>query len=192
MTWGKFWLLFHFLTLWEPVYDMFVLQLRPKKQQFRLPYIRPRSSADCPRELFKGSNGSASLVLQPLRWCCIDCVIHHERDVREEQHRTYVWCEKAIIDWSWHVISIVAYCHSAKLCTYAARNFRSQQNGAVTRMWRSCGVQPSKNVRSVRFVVKSRGCCCNLSGRVALIVWFTTNGMCVKNNTIHICGANKQ
>ena len=26
--------------------------------------------------------------------------------------------------------------------------------------------------------------CCNLSGGVALIVWFTTNGMCVKNNTI--------
>ena len=25
------------------------------------------------------------VVLQPLRWCCIDCVIHHERDVREEQ-----------------------------------------------------------------------------------------------------------
>jgi len=24
-------------------------------------------------------------VLQPLRWCCIDCVIHHEWDVREEQ-----------------------------------------------------------------------------------------------------------
>ena len=35
-------------------------------------------------------------------------------------------------------------------------------------------------------------CCCNLSGDVALNVWFTTNGMCVKNNTIHICGANKQ
>ena len=26
--------------------------------------------------------------------------------------------------------------------------------------------------------------CCNLSGGVALIVRFTTNGMCVKNNTI--------
>jgi len=26
--------------------------------------------------------------------------------------------------------------------------------------------------------------CCNLSAGVALIVWFTTNGMCVKNNTI--------
>jgi len=34
--------------------------------------------------------------------------------------------------------------------------------------------------------------CCNLSGGVVLIVWFTTNGMCVKNNTIQICGANKQ
>ena len=27
--------------------------------------------------------------------------------------------------------------------------------------------------------------CCNFSGGVALIVWFTTNGMYVKNNTIH-------
>jgi len=25
-------------------------------------------------------------VLQPLRWRCVECVIHHERDVREEQH----------------------------------------------------------------------------------------------------------
>ena len=42
----------------------------------------------------------------------------------------------------------------------------------------------TKNVRSVWFVVKRKGCCCNLSGGVALIVWFTTNRMCVKNNTI--------
>jgi len=27
---------------------------------------------------------------------------------------------------------------------------------------------------------------CIVSGGVALIVWFTTNGMCVKKNTIHI------
>jgi len=40
-----------------------------------------------------------------------------------------------------------------------------------------------KNVRSVRFVVKTRGCCCNLSVGVALNVWFTANGMCAKNNT---------
>ena len=34
-----------------------------------------------------------STVLQPLRWCYVDCVIHHERDVREEQK--YVYVERA-------------------------------------------------------------------------------------------------
>ena len=66
------------------------------------------------------------LLLQPLRWCCVDCVIHHERDVREEQHHTYMWREQAIIEWSWHVNSIVACCHGVKLCAHAARDFRSQ------------------------------------------------------------------
>jgi len=33
-----------------------------KNSRFRLPYQRTSSSADCARELFKGSNGSASLV----------------------------------------------------------------------------------------------------------------------------------
>jgi len=42
-----------------------------------------------------------------------------------------------------------------------------------------------ENVRSVRFVEKRNGCCCNLSSGVALNVWFTTNGMCMKNNNIH-------
>ena len=28
----------------------------------------------------------ARLLLQPLRWHCVDCVIHHERDVRDENH----------------------------------------------------------------------------------------------------------
>jgi len=37
-------------------------QFLQKKQQFRLPYQRPSSSAHCARELFNGSNGSASLV----------------------------------------------------------------------------------------------------------------------------------
>jgi len=41
-----------------------------------------------------------------------------------------------------------------------------------------------KNVRSVRFVVKSKGCCCNLSAGVALNARRTTNEMCAKNNTI--------
>jgi len=56
-------------------------------------------------------------------------------------------------------------------------------------LWPGCGGRAkfslhTKNVRSVRFDIKRRGCCCNLSGGVAFIVWFTTNGVCVKNNTI--------
>jgi len=31
-----------------------------------------------------------SPLLQPLRWCYVDCMIHHERDVREEQKYMYV------------------------------------------------------------------------------------------------------
>jgi len=30
------------------------------------------------------------LLLQPLRWRCVECVIHHEWDVREEQQYVYV------------------------------------------------------------------------------------------------------
>ena len=37
-----------------------------------------------------------------------------------------MWREQAIIEWSRRVISIVACCHGAKLCAYAARDFRSQ------------------------------------------------------------------
>jgi len=76
--------------------------------------------------------------------------------------------EQAIIEWSRRVISIVACCHGAKLCSHAARDFRSQQNGAVTRMWRSCGVQPSHKERAIGVVrCKKEGmllqplwCCC--------------------------------
>ena len=34
------------------------------------------------------------------------------------------------------------------------------------------------------FCTKKKWLCCNLSGGVALIMWFTTDGMCVKNSTI--------
>ena len=159
-------------------------------------------------------------MLQPLRWRCVECVIHHERDVHEEQQYIYVaqtsnnrvisagdlyccllpkcealhtcrsgfsdcntmvllpgcggraefslhtrnvrsvwfvvkrgdivatslvalrllfdspqtgcarrgntiwmWRKQAIIEWSRHVNSIVACCHSVKLCAYAAQAF---------------------------------------------------------------------
>jgi len=50
------------------------------------------------------------------------------------------------------MISIVACCHGAKFCAHAARDFRSQQNGAVTRMWRLCQVQPSPKERAIGVV----------------------------------------
>jgi len=33
---------------------------------------------------------STVATLQPIRWRCVECVIHHERDVREEQQYIYV------------------------------------------------------------------------------------------------------
>jgi len=39
----------------------------------------------------------------------------------------YMWHEQAIIEWSHRANSIVACCHSAKLCAHAALDFRSQQ-----------------------------------------------------------------
>jgi len=50
-------------TLWEPAYEYIVLRFRPKTSSCQLPYQRHSSSADCSRELFKGSNGSASLLV---------------------------------------------------------------------------------------------------------------------------------
>jgi len=49
-------------TLWEPGYDTFLLQFQPKTSSCQLPYQRPSYSTDCTRELFKGLNGSDSLL----------------------------------------------------------------------------------------------------------------------------------
>jgi len=125
---------------------------------------------------------SQCLVLHPLRWHCVECVIHHEWDVRKEH--PYMWHEQAIIEWSWHVISIVL---AATLWSFAQMPLGlSDRNKMV--LWSGCEGRAKcslhkKNVRSVRFVVKRRGCCCNLSVGIALNVWFSTNGMCTKNNT---------
>jgi len=37
------------------------------------------------------------------------------------------WREQAVMEWSRRVASVVACCHSVKLCAFAARAFRSQQ-----------------------------------------------------------------
>jgi len=56
------------LTLWHPGgFSSF----HKKSSSFQLSYQRPSSSAHCARELFNGSNGSASLVdcTQKKRFC---------------------------------------------------------------------------------------------------------------------------
>jgi len=50
------------LTLWELGNDIFIPRFQPKNSSFQLPYQRHSSSTYCARELFKGSNGSTSLV----------------------------------------------------------------------------------------------------------------------------------
>ena len=157
-------------------------------------------------------------MLQPLRWCCADCVIHHERDVREEQKYMCVarTSNNRVIplEWSCWVTSNNACEPGEQLIVLANANDESDLIGwsllllaAMVRsfahmplgisdrnkmvLWPGCGgrVELSlhrKNMWSVWFVVKRRGCCCNLSGGVALIVWFTTNEMYAKNTNISV------
>jgi len=96
----------------------------------------------------------------------------------------HIWRKQAIIQWSWHVISIVVCCHIVKLCALAAQV--SDCNKMV--LWLECEgcakVQTSqKECAMVQFIVKRKGCCCNISVGIVLNVQFTMNGMCTKNNT---------
>ena len=54
---------------------------------------------------------------------------------------------------------------------------------ACIKIWWFCNIKGS-GYRSVVLSAFASWRFCNLSGGVALLVWFTTNGMCVKNNTI--------
>ena len=76
------------------------------------------------------------VLLQPLRWCCVDCVIHHGRDVREEQkYILYMWRKQAIIDWSWYAVRSFAHMplgisdHNSTSIPYRHSSHSSQPNG---------------------------------------------------------------
>ena len=125
-------------------------------------------------------------VLQPLQWCCVECVIHHERDVRKEQQYIYMVRTGNNRMIAAHELYCCLLPQCKALCSW--RSGFSDHNKVV--LWPGCEGRAefslhTKNVRSVRSVVKRRGCCCNLSGGVALNVWFTTNGMCTKKNNIY-------
>jgi len=121
-------------------------------------------------------------LFQPLRWCCVDCVIYHERGVHEEQKRYVCGANKQfesdLVRWSLLLLAATVRSFGHMPCRISDRNKMV--------LWPGCGGRAgfslhTKNVRSVRFVVKRRRCCCNLSSGVALIAWFTTNGVCTKN-----------
>ena len=89
------------------------------------------------------------LVLQPLCWRCVKCVIHHERDARKEQHHVYVaWTSNN------RVISLGKLCccllpQCKALCTCCS-GFPITTKWCCDRMWKRCGVHPSQKERAVR------------------------------------------
>ena len=96
---------------------------RPQRSCNNIPFLLQRT-APIACSFCEGCiwHGFHTVLLQPLRWCCVDCVIIHERDVREEQKYMHVTRTSNNRDHS-----IIACCHGAKLCAHAARDFRSQQ-----------------------------------------------------------------
>jgi len=166
-----------------------------------------RSSPDLCSSLALGENATA-VATSPvvLRWLCdsprMGCawrIKPYIYVVRTSNNRVIVACNLWWYQRCQRLNVTIAYAKSDHgmwtllLLVATVRSFAhmllgiSDHNKMV--LWPGCEGRAefslhTKNVRSVRFIVKRRGCCCNLSGGVALIVWFTTNGMCVKNNTI--------
>ena len=61
---------------------------------------------------------------------------------------TYVWREQAIIERSRLVISIVACCHSVKICALAARTFRLQHHENQRSIRKSSNKHQMTNINS--------------------------------------------
>jgi len=133
--------------------------------------------------------GPVATTLQMLRWN----VRFTTNGMYTKKNTKYAWREQAIIEWSRCVISVVVCCHSAKLCVLATWAFRSQQNGAVTRMWRLCWVQPSHKERAIGAVH------CKKEGMLLQPLRWGCAGMrgsprmeCVLTKTLYMRGTNKQ
>ena len=101
------------------------------------------------KEICCQSFGFAATSPLALRWICDS----PRTGCARRTTSLYTWREQALTEWLRCMISIVACCHSVKLCALAARVFRSQQNDAVTRMWRSCQVQLSQKECAIGVVL---------------------------------------
>ena len=83
--------------------------------------------------LYKKNMGSVQSVVKRRGYCCnlsagIALNVRFPMNGMCAKNNTHnMWREQAIIKLSQRVISIVACCHSVKLCTPAARAFQSQQ-----------------------------------------------------------------
>jgi len=69
------------------------------------------------------------MLLQPLQWRCVDCVIHHERDVCQDNTIIDVARASNSKREIASKISIVDCCDGAKLCAHDARV--SDRNNAM-------------------------------------------------------------
>ena len=94
----------------------------------KLPIDQTSQSTYCDTILPKGCIAISQTIVETSglawRWMCDSPRTGCARRITP----TYVWREQAIIEWSPLVISIVACCHSVKLCALAARAFRPQQH----------------------------------------------------------------
>jgi len=91
-----------------------------------------------------------------------------------------MWHEQAIIEWSLLLLAATVWSFAHLPLGLSARNTMVLSPGCEG--CARCSFH-KKNLLLVWFIVKRRGCCCNLSVGVAVYMRFTTNGMCTKNNT---------
>ena len=134
------------------------------------------------------------VVLQPLRWCCVEYVIHHERDVREEQQDIHVARTS-----NNRVISIAAhdfYCCLLPQCE-ALRTCRSgfpiATKWCCDRMWRSCCVKPSQKERAIGAVrCKNEGMLLQPIGWRCVACVIHQERDVREGQHPYVCGANKQ
>ena len=118
------------------------------------------------------------LLLQPLRWRCVDCVIHHERDVREEQKYMYV----ARINNNRVISSGDLYC--CLLPRFEA--LRTCRSGfPIATKW--CCDQDVKVVPGSAFTRRT----CDRCGSLHWLCDSSWTG-CARRTKIYVCGANKQ